>query len=362
METLHLRELHEALGATFTEVNGMETVADYGNPAAESAAVAERAGVFDLSFRSRLCLTGSDRVRFLHGQVTNDVKSLRTGQGCYAAVVTAKGRMQSDLNIYALTEELLLDFEPGFTKTVRERLEQFIVADDVQVVDVRSHYGLLGVQGPEAAAVIAKLGLFKSLPGNPVSLAAEADPTLGEMYLAAQPRCGAGGYDLFAPLAALGAVADKLVAAARALGGRACGWLALETARIEAGLPRYGLDMDEANLPQECGIEARAISYNKGCYIGQEVLNRLHTLGHVNRELRGLKLPADAGPLPVKGDLLFHGEKESGWITSVVFSPRLQSRIALGYVRREAGQIGTELTLRSGRGTTAATIVELPFH
>src|SRR6266850_2906498 len=119
---LPLHELHESFGARFTTVNGAEVVADYGDSPAEHAALRESAGVLDLSFRSRICLTGADRVRFLHGQVTNDVKRLRVGEGCYAALVTAKGKMESDLNIFALQEELLLDFEPGLAPTVAQRL------------------------------------------------------------------------------------------------------------------------------------------------------------------------------------------------------------------------------------------------
>ncbi|HEY5232199.1 MAG TPA: glycine cleavage T C-terminal barrel domain-containing protein, partial [Verrucomicrobiae bacterium] len=159
----------------------------------------------------------------------------------------------------------------------------------------------------------------------------------------------------------LGAVADKLIAAAKQIGGRAVGWTAFEAARIEAGVPRFGADMDETNIPLECGIESRAIVYNKGCYIGQEVINRIHSVGHVTRELRGLRLAANLESLPKKGDKLFHAGKEVGYVTSAVKSPTLNSNIALGYVRREANQIGNELTLRTVAGESPANIVELPF-
>jgi folate-binding protein YgfZ len=159
----------------------------------------------------------------------------------------------------------------------------------------------------------------------------------------------------------LGAVADKLIAAAKVLGGRACGWAAFETARIEAGIPRFGADMDETNIPLECGIEGRAIVYNKGCYIGQEVINRIHSVGHVNRELRGLRLANDLKTLPQKHDKLFHAGKEVGYVTSAVKSPTFNANIALGYVRREANQIGNELTLRTVAGESPTKIVELPF-
>jgi folate-binding protein YgfZ len=354
---LALHEYHQSLGANFGALNGAEIVNDHGDVPEEHRALREAVGVLDLSFRSRLCLTGADRARFLHGQVTNDVKKLGAGQGCYSALTTAKGKIQSDLNIFCLPDELLLDCESGLTTLVTERLEKYIVADDVQVVDVTPHYGLLSVQGPKAEAVVRGLGLFLEIPTLPLSSVTVAEATLGEIYLMNHARLGSTGFDLFVPLAALGAVADKLIAAAKSIGGRACGWKAFEIARIEAGIPRFGADMDETNIASECGIESRAISYQKGCYIGQEVLNRIHSIGHVNRELRSLRLAADLKALPARGDKLFQGEKEVGYITSAVISPALNCGVALGYVRREANAPGTELTLRGGPGESTAAIV-----
>jgi len=373
MNPLPLHEFHHSLGARFGELHGAQIVSNYGDVLAEHAALRERAGVLDLSFRSRICLTGADRVRFLHGQVTNDINRLRPGDGCYAAITTAKGKMESDLNIYALPDELLLDFEPGLTGKISQRLEKFIVSDDVQVVDVAPLYGLLSVQGPQAGAVVQGLGIFPELPGAASQSLKVSDATLGEMYLMDHSRAGlfesgthgvtrpTWGFDLFIPTDSLGAVADKLIAAAKSLGGRACGWDALEIARLEAGIPRFGVDMDESNIPLEAGIESRAVSYKKGCYIGQEVINRIHSVGHVNKELRGLRLADDLKALPLKGDKLFHDGKEVGYVTSAVKSPALNANIALGYVRREANSPGTELVLRLGADETKAVIAALPL-
>jgi folate-binding protein YgfZ len=373
--SLALHEFHHSLGAKFSGLNGAETVTDYGDWLAEHAALRESAGVMDLSFRSRLCLVGADRARYLHGQVTNDVKKLRVGTGCYSALTTNKGKMESDLNIFCLPEELLLDFEPGLAGKVSQRLEKFIVADDVQIVDAAPHYGLLSVQGPKAEAVIQAIGLFTEIPAAPFASLKISDPMLGEIYLANHPRLDStwwgetpsslgtsriSGFDLFIPTASLGAAADKLIAAAKNIGGGGVGWTAWETVRIEAGIPRFGADMDETNIPLECGIESRAIVYNKGCYIGQEVINRIHSIGHVNRELRGLRLADDLPALPQRGDRLFHAGKEIGQITSAVKSPSV-GNIALGYVRREINQIGNELILRTASGESAARIVALPF-
>jgi folate-binding protein YgfZ len=368
---LPLHELHHALGANFTTVNGAEVVADYGDALAEHAALRDSVGVLDLTCRSRLCLTGADRVKFLHGQVTNDVQRLRNGEGCYAALVNAKGKMHSDLNIYRLADELLLDFEPGYTAAVTERLEKYIITEDVQLLDAAPHYGLVSVQGLRAAEAITQLALPWELRAKPLAFSAHLDPTLGQLYLmrragGLQPPSGAlpigeggdcrspaRGFDLFIPIAALGAVFDKLVAAAKSLGGRACGWQALETTRIEAGIPRFGQDMDETNLPPEAGIESRAISYSKGCYIGQEVIARIRTYGQVAKILRALRLPADLETLPAKGDKLLADGKEVGYLTSVV------SGTALGYVRKEHNAPGTVLTLRTAAGDCTATVTEL---
>jgi len=247
-------------------------------------------------------------------------------------------------------------------EAVSLRLEKYIVADDVQVVNVAAIYGLLSVQGPKAGEVLSNLGLFGELPARAFQFRTIADANLGEIYLINRPRGGTGGFDLFVPATAQLELVEKLVSTAKAAKGCLCGWQALEMARIEAGIPRFGVDMDANTFPQECGIESQTVSYTKGCYIGQEVLNRIHTQGHVNRELRGLRLADDLSALPVKGDKLLRGSKDVGMITSALASPALKANFALGYVRREANQIGAELLLRSSAGESTAKIIELPFR
>jgi folate-binding protein YgfZ len=272
-------------------------------------------GWLDLSARSRLLIKGADRKRFLHGQVTNDVNSLAVGQGCYAAIVTAKGKIESDVNIYCLEDAFLLDFEPGLTQRIAARFEKYVIADDVQIEDASEKYAMFTVQGPEASA-----------------------PTHVGGYSFQNPRGTKIGFDLFVP------AAEKVN-----LRGKPCSEEALEIVRIESGIPRFGVDMDETNLAPEAGIESRAISYTKGCYIGQEVISRIRTYGQVAKALRGLRCHT----LPKRGDKLFLDGKEVGHATSAVFSPVLKANIALGYVRREHNAIGTKLT--------GAEIVHLPF-
>lgn len=361
MQLLPLHEFHAGLDAQFVELGGHEVVVHYADWLAEHRALRESAGIIDLGFRGRLCLLGEDRQRFLHGQVTNDVNKLDVGQGCYAAIISGKGKMQADLNIFRLENELLLDFEPGLTVELTQRLDKYIIADDVQVVDVAPHYGLLSVQGPKSAEAVGKLGLPITLPDQPLSLVKLADETLGEVYIVHHARLGSVGFDFYVPTASLGAVADKLIASCREVGGNAVGWRAFDTARIEAGIPRFGVDMDETNLPPEAGLEGKAVSYNKGCYIGQEVIARIRTYGQVAKALRGLRLADDLAVLPVKGDKLVKDGKDVGYITSAVTSPALKANIALGYVRKECNQIGTILAMKTGAGDVPVSIVALPF-
>ncbi|KAB2671731.1 MAG: aminomethyl transferase family protein [Verrucomicrobia bacterium] len=362
MDLLSLHELHASLGAVFGSINGVEMVEHYGDPSAEYRALRESAAVFDLGFRGRFCLTGADRVRLLHGQVTNDVQGLKAGQGCYTAVVTNKGRMQCDAFVYALPQELLLDVEPGVSTAFRQRLEHHIIADDVQVVDAAPYYGLLSVQGPRAAEAVAGLELGIEPPASALGFSTVSPAGLGEIYLVNQPRIGLPGFEMFVPTDAQGMVHDRLLASAKAQGGCGAGWSAFELARIEAAVPRFGVDMDESNLPPEAGIEGRAVSLDKGCYIGQEILARLRTYGQVTRALRGLRIDCVSGGLPVRGDKLRYEGRDVGQLTSVAWSDSAGGAIALGYVRRECFRSGTELLVASAsRGELRARIVDVPF-
>lgn len=317
------------------------------------------AGVLDLSARSRICITGADRQRFINGQVTNNVKDLKVGQGCYAALVTAKGKMESDLFIYCLRDELLLDFEPGLTATVTERLEKYVIADDVQVVDVAPLYGMLTVQGPRSIEVVRSAGL------DPASAAltwtSASDEASGEVYCMNNARGTAAGFDVFVPAAQVGTMRERLIEAAEKVEGGMSSTDALEVVRIEAGIPRFGVDMDETNLASEAGIEARAISYNKGCYIGQEVISRIRAFGQVAKALRGLRLPPELRDLPEKGTKLFRESKEVGYITSSCRSLALKQNVALGYVRREHNAAATELALGTAESPSKAVVCDLPF-
>ena len=324
-------------------------VMDYGDAALEYASLCQAAGVLDLSARGRLCVLGADHVAFLHGQVTNDVKGLEAGQGCYTALTDNKGRMQADFHVWRLAGELLLDTEPGLGTVVAARLEQFTVAADVQVADAAPHFGLVSVQGPAAAEVLRACGL-----PTPALLRSEAHEHArwGGLYVMGHARTGTAGFDVFVPVATLEEVRDTLTGAASSAGGGPCGWSALELARIEAGIPRFGADMDGATLPPEAGIETRAVSFRKGCYVGQEVLNRIQSRGHVNRRL--CRLQVEGGAPPVPGDRLHLEGRDLGWITSAATIPG-KGVLALGYVAR--AHVTPGAALRVGQSSEAVAAV-----
>ena len=309
----------------------------------EFAALTKTAGVLDLSSRSRLCLLGEDRAKFLHGQVTNDITGLAENTGCYAALVNAKGKMESDLFAYRLTDEILLDFEPGLAEGVQARLEKFIITEEVEVADAAPHFGLLSVQGPTAGEVMAAL----QLPAPEAELALEK--TEAEIYIINQARLGSSGFDLFVPVDLLEQVKTQFLEHAPL-----CGEAAFEKARVLATIPRFGKDFTPDNLAPEGGIEARAISYAKGCYIGQEVIARIRTYGKVQRVLRGLKLEGAVA----MGDEVFHGKKKVGALSSVITEPDA----ALALIRREANEPGTALRVETKNGSVNAEVATLPFE
>jgi folate-binding protein YgfZ len=343
MLPLPLHDFHAARGAAFFNLNGCEAVFSYTSESAEYEALTGKAAVIDLSFRSRVCLLGADRDKFLHGQVTNDILRLKVGEGAYAALVTAKGKMESDLFVYKLKDELLLDFEPGLTQRVIDRLNRYVIAEDVQIVDVAPHYGLLSIVGPNAANMLRSANL--PVPEAALTWISSASDS-GEMYIANNLRFRGPAFDLFVPL-------DQMESTGRSLESTGTSWAgfsALETLRIENGIPRYGVDMTENTLPQEAELQDRAISFSKGCYIGQEVIARIRTYGQVAKALRLLRVD---GAMPRPGSKIFAGGKEVGFLTSAAHSPGRGGNVALGYIRKETNAPGTVLQIGNEPGVNA---------
>lgn len=359
MRRTPLYEIHKSLGATFDESDGWEIPERFGEPLEEYRAVRSRVGIFDRSFRGKLLLTGSDRVRFLQGMVTNDVKGLKEGEGCYAAMLTPQGKVLTDLSVYVLPDAFLIDVGAARKEVFKETLEKYIIADDVRVKDVTESYGLLSVQGPEAPKLLAELF------GGPMEGLEEfqyVERTIRDLPVRLIRRTWytqEEGYELLTPWDATAQVWEALWEKGRASGLQPVGITAFEILRVEAGHLRVGVDMDETTLSLEAGLH-RAISLTKGCYIGQEYVARITYRGHVNRRLVGMKILGEI--VPRCREKVLVGEKEVGWVTSAVFSPHFGCPIALGYVRREHAEPGSQLQIAAEGALIPAEVVPLPFY
>jgi len=286
--------------------------------------------------------------------VTNNVATLREGQGAYAALLTIQGKVVSDLRVYVLGDELWLDVPATRAATVRATLEQYIIADDVEFVGDEAWAPLVAVEGPHAAR--AMLGVL----GNTVEGLQPFDHREltfdgTRVRVAVASHTGENGYLLFGDPA----MASRLREHCRAAGAEPVGMEALNVLRVEAGIPWYGVDFDDSVLVLEAGLDA-AISYRKGCYLGQEVVERVSARGQIHRRLVGLVCAGQAVPPP--DTKLVHADKEVGAITSAVWSPARQAVVALGYVRSECWDPNTEVEVVLPNGTTVGQVVALPFY
>jgi folate-binding protein YgfZ len=309
--------------------------------------------VIDRSARGKIALTGSDRISFLHALFTNDIAQLKKGTGVYSAYLTPQGRMISDMRVVETGDELLLDVEESVAAPLAERLDKLIFAEDAQVKNVTADFALFGVAGPTAAQVI------DSATGVQVSSLANQYDNLrqGALTIVRDDAFGVSGFDVYVDRGGAQSLREKLLAA----GAMVAGDTTAEVLRVEAGRPKFGADMNTETIPLEAGIEDRAISLTKGCYVGQEVIVRVLHRGHgrVARRLVGLLL-AD-GSSPAKSDAVFSGDKQVGEVTSAVVSPMMGAPIALAYVQRDHASVGTELIVRNSRGASPARVHSLPF-
>jgi tRNA-modifying protein YgfZ len=332
-----------------------DTVVSAGADALEGEyrVLVEGCGVVDRSQRGKLALTGAGALEFLGGQVTNELSPLRPGTGCYAAFLTHKGKMLGDLRILAVDDDedasghapgapaaLLLDTERVALQGLFDMIRRFKVGYDVELHKRTVERGLLSLIGPDAPAIAGAQALAEAEHANAPM---EID---GIAALAVRTDVG---IDLICAAASTSA----LSAALDARGAPAISEQAAECLRVERGRPRYGVDLDDTVIPQEAGLNERAVSFTKGCYVGQETVARLHYKGKPNRHLRGLRLSAPAAP----GDELRLGERPVGRVGSAVLSPRL-GPIALALVRREAAPGST---VSVGEHGASAEVLELPF-
>jgi glycine cleavage system T protein len=348
-----LADSHSGRGAVLAPYHGAAVPLRFSSAAKEHQAVRQAAGVFDFSFRAQFALTGDDRAKFLHRIVSNDIKKLVPGQGTYATLLNAQGHILTDFRVYCAADRLLIDTDADLHEKTMQSLQRYIIGDRVQITPLDRF--ALAIQGPRSRAILERV--FPSAP----ALNGEYDHLTTDysgmpLRVIRATSTGEEGYELWTEAKYIMKIWESLPGQVSTDRLIPCGTEALETLRIEAGIPRYGPDMGEDTLPLEAGL-LNALSFNKGCYIGQEIVERARSRGHVNWKLTGLFV--EGGQPPAQGEKLLSAGKEIGEVTSACVSPTLGKTIALAYLRREVSEPGTQLSLASG---AAATATSLPFY
>jgi folate-binding protein YgfZ len=344
-----LYETLGAQGARFGEYAGAETAANFGDPSAELEALRHGAGIYDLGWRAKLLGSGEDRVRWFNGMVTNNIKDLSQDHGAYTFLLNAQGQIQADMYVYNRGDYVLVDTDLSQAVRVREIFEKYIIMDDVAIEDASDKLSAIGLQGPKSAEVLQHLG--HDVSGlAPLQV---VDTKLGEAGISiVRTDSPHQAFEIWASTPNLPTVWSSLIAA----GVKPVGSEAYEKMRILNGRPRYGLDIGERDLPQETAQD-RALNFRKGCYVGQEIVERIHSRGKVHRSLAGLVI---AGPAPSPGSPVEVSGKQIGEVRSVTSLPLNGSTrsFALASLRRDAIPAGATLQV----GPSAATLSELPFR
>src|SRR6185436_2079832 len=353
VKRLALYEVHSLYGARFREEDGWRVPANYGDVESEYAAVRNGAGLIDLSLRGRIRVTGSEAVLFLNGLVTNDMKTLDENRWMRAVFPNVQGRILAAVRIARTTDGFLIDTENATHDRALKTIERFTLAGDFKVTDLSDSTTMLTVQGKAAKEVVEKIvGEAIALDQNGAREIVWRDQTLTLMRAT---HTAEDGFDLIVPTENATALWDTLVEA----GAHPTGYDALEKLRIEAGVPRFGPDMDETNVVTETNLDD-AISYTKGCYLGQEIIVRIKHRGHVAKKLTGLAFDNEVTIEPgatVQSD----AGADVGRITSATFSPTLKRTVALAYIKYEFLNTGTTVKVSSSGGPVAATVSDLHF-
>jgi folate-binding protein YgfZ len=336
------------------EYRGAASAACFSDPQQEFEILRHDCGVFDLGYREKVSLTGADRTRWLNGMVTNNVRDLAVRRGVYAFLLNPQGRILSDLYAYNRGESILVDTDTDQLEKMIATFDHYIIMDDVVITKLGEHMTSLGVAGPKSRAVLQAAGIQipEMQPLEIITPKCECDCGCIECSVVRGEDPGRESYEIWiAPHEVL-----KLWQALLAAEAKPVGWEALELDRIVSGIPRYGVDLRERDLPQETGQD-RALNFNKGCYVGQEIVERIRSRGAVHRKFSGFVIESSVEI--AAGTKITSDEKEAGEITSAatVAAGGREKTVALGYIRREAGTPGREVTI----GGSTATVVRLPI-
>jgi folate-binding protein YgfZ len=324
---------HQSHNANFTEFYGCEIPSDYGDFQKEYEALRKSVGVRDVSYFGKVRMTGKDRQRFLNGMISNEVKTLDPGNGVWALFLDIKGHVQADMKVYCFADHFLMVCQHYVKDRLMKGLDRYIISEDVQMTDATKELAMIQIIGPDSDSFLNGVGI-SAVPEKPYSFTPVKIASL-EAHLIRLPA----GYALLTPVSSASALLD-------ALNVQKVGMKAFEVFRVETGLALLDKDVEEMNFAQEAHWNG-ALNFNKGCYLGQEVMARIDAQGHVNKFMMGIATES----LPSGGDKIYKDGKEIGKVTSVTHSLLLNQPLSLGYVRREAASEGQNVEVGEHRIT-----------
>lgn len=340
-----LAALHQRNGARLGVWFGCQLPDQFGDLRQEFRFAHESVALIDKNYRCYLSLTGPDRVRYLNAILTNNVKDLVLSHGIVSLLLNSQGRILAEIETYALSEQLFCVSYAMIRPRLIETLEKYIIMDDVTLVDETQRYGTLALEGPAAARTALEL---TGLDLNSLHELAQQETRIGEIPCVISRRSLGQfvGVDVLVERQYLESLWKLLEQKVRDAGGGPMGWMALNAQRLEQGSPWYSYDYGEKQIPNEAGLLESHLSFTKGCYTGQEIVERVRSRGHVNRQRVHLKF--DGPNVPSSGEALTAGGDEVGYVTRAALHPLLGFAIGMGYVRHEHTSVGTELQWKGG--------------
>ncbi len=346
---------NDARPLSLGDYRGCTTAARFSDPQLEFSALLNGCGLYDLGYRARLLLTGGDRVRWMNGIVTNNIRDLAVSHGVYAFLLNPQGRILGDMFVYNQGEALTVETDRSQVEKIIATFDHYIIMDDVEVADIGDKQTALGLTGPKSRAILNRAGIEvpNLQPLQTITAKCNCDCGCLQCTVVRREDAPQESYEIWLAPKDVFATWRALLAA----GATPAGSEALEMQRIVAGVPLYGVDIHERDLPQETE-QMRALNFNKGCYVGQEIVERIRSRGNVHRKLTAFQAEG-AAAFAVRGKIV-SGEKEVGEITSVATlrTPSGEQTVAVGYIRREVGVPGREVTI----GTVKATVVQWPVE
>ena len=337
---------------------GWSLVSHYNDSAQEHRAVRNGIGIIDVSHRGRLRLTGTERAEYLHRIVSNEVTKLPPGGGNYAMILTNRGKIIADMDVIVAEDHIDLITNALAQENLHRNLDKYLIADDVEITDITAETGIILISGTDSELFIK--GLLGIDVGN-LEEYHSVNGKIGDLSVKCVSRSETGetGFQLHVnSTSELSDLWQTLITKGRDFEVTPVGLKALNSLRLEAGIPRFGNELDDSIIPLEAELE-KAINFEKGCYIGQEIVARMKYRGHPNRLLRGIEI--DSEDLPNEKTAICSGGKQIGYVTSTVKSPTLNKIIALGYVRTAFTEHGSEVEIEIENGWVSARVSSLPF-